>query len=74
MLFRSSGLIHGHAAMIDGMIIRIKEAMKQPQLPVILTGGHAKIIQPHCRETLILDETLILKGLLIVDKLNQPSK
>ncbi|MDD3113863.1 MAG: type III pantothenate kinase [Candidatus Izemoplasmatales bacterium] len=65
-----SGLVLGHAAMIDGMIFRIKESLKLTTLTVVLTGGHAKIVRPHCRETMILDESLILKGLLIVNKLN----
>lgn len=65
-----SGLVLGHAAMIDGMISRIKENLKTESLTVILTGGHAKIVRPHCREAMILDEALILKGLLLVSKLN----
>jgi type III pantothenate kinase len=65
-----SGLILGHASMIDGLILRIKEQLKLQNLTVILTGGHAKIVYPHCRETMILDESLILKGLLLINKLN----
>lgn len=65
-----SGLVFGHASMIDGMIRRIKEETSLPDLPVIITGGHAKIVYPHCEEKLIRDDALILKGLLIILKKN----
>ncbi len=61
-----SGLLYGHASMIDGMIKRIKDDVKNQDLIVILTGGHAKIIYPLANEKIIKDETLILKGLLIL--------
>jgi type III pantothenate kinase len=66
-----SGLIYGHASMIDGMISRIKIDVKNPDLVVVLTGGHSKIIHPLCHETMILDRTLILKALLILLKKNE---
>ena len=61
-----SGLIFGHASMIDGMIRRIKKNLNRLDLPVIITGGHAKIITPHLEEMVLIDETLILKGLFVV--------
>jgi|AntAceMinimDraft_18_1070375.scaffolds.fasta_scaffold00003_90 type III pantothenate kinase len=66
-----SGLIYGHASMIDGMISRIKADVKNPDLSVILTGGHSKTVYPLCNETMILDRTLILKALLILLKKNE---
>jgi type III pantothenate kinase len=65
-----SGLIYGHAAMIDGMIRRIFQQIGSTEIPVIMTGGHAKMIAPHCTEKMIIDENLILKGLLSVYKKN----
>ncbi|MFA5289621.1 MAG: type III pantothenate kinase [Candidatus Izemoplasmatales bacterium] len=67
-----SGLIFGHAAMIDGMISRIKNKVKNPQLTVVMTGGHARLLHPFLSEKPILDEALILKGLLLIEKLNPP--
>ncbi|XMB72758.1 type III pantothenate kinase [Mycoplasmatota bacterium WC30] len=61
-----SGLLYGHASMIDGMIKRVKDDVKNPELTVVLTGGHAKIIYPLVQEKIIKDEALILKGLLIL--------
>ncbi|MDD3126434.1 MAG: type III pantothenate kinase [Candidatus Izemoplasmatales bacterium] len=65
-----SGLIFGHASMIDGIIRRIKKQVISDNLPVIITGGHAKLIFPHCFEKITLDENLILKGLLLVYRRN----
>ncbi|MFA5466502.1 MAG: type III pantothenate kinase [Candidatus Izemoplasmatales bacterium] len=69
-----SGLVYGHASLVDGMIVRIKEYINKPDLKVIMTGGHARIIHPHCREKMLFDDALILKGLLLLDKFNPPGK
>jgi len=66
-----SGLIFGHASMIDGMIKRIKDEVKQDQLTVIITGGHARFIADLLLEKVIRDDLLILKGLLLVLKKNR---
>ncbi len=66
-----SGLLYGHASMIDGMITRIKADVKNPELTVVITGGHSKIVYPLCNETMIFDRTLILKALLILLKKNE---
>lgn len=65
-----SGLVYGHASMIDGIIRRIFEQIGTEAIPVILTGGNAKLIYPQLKEKMILDEGLILKGLLSVYKRN----
>lgn len=69
-----SGLIFGHASMIDGMIRRVKEKYQKPNLTVVLTGGHAKMIYPHCQEKMIVDDMLILKGLLYASQKNDLKK
>jgi type III pantothenate kinase len=65
-----SGLIYGHASMIDGIIRRIFKQIGTDAIPVVITGGHSKLIVPHCTEKLILDENLILKGLMLVYQRN----
>ena len=42
-----SGVLYGNAAMIDGMIQRM-EAEAKPVATVVMTGGNAEMIQPHC--------------------------
>ena len=65
-----SGVIYGNAAMLDGMIDRIREEVGEP-LPVYATGGLSSVIIKHCRHEIVLDEELVLKGLKILyDKNN----
>ena len=64
-----SGIIHGNAACIDGMIDRIEKELKT-KATVIATGGLAGSIIPHCTHKIILDDALLLKGLLILYRKN----
>lgn len=60
-----SGIIFGSASCIDGMIDRIEEELGY-KTTVIATGGLAKVIVPHCKRKIILDNNLLLKGLKII--------
>jgi len=60
-----SGIIYGHASMIDGMTERIKKEVGE-NLSVYITGGYAPVILPYCKQKMILDENLVLKGLNII--------
>lgn len=70
-----SGIIYGHAAMIDGIIDRMhdelddlgiaKTSNRQEQF-IIATGGMAQKIIPHCRHKILYDEHLLLKGLYAI--------
>lgn len=68
-----SGVIYGNASCIDGMIQRINEELGE-KATVVATGGLAKRIMPHCREEVILDDELLLKGLKYIYYKNQESK
>ena len=59
---RKSGLIYGNASCMDGMIERINEELGE-KATVVATGGLARRIVPHCRQQIILDDELLLKGL-----------
>lgn len=65
-----SGIMHGNAAMIDGMVQRIREELGQP-CTVIATGGLATLVAPLCQEPIILDDDLLLKGLMEIYRRNQ---
>lgn len=65
-----SGIIFGHASMMDGMIERINAEVGE-NLPVIVTGGYAKVIVPHCNHEMVIDEYLVLKGLNIIYNKNK---
>lgn len=60
-----SGLIYGNASMIDGMITRIELSLGQ-KATVVATGGLSKCIIPHCTQDIILDDELLLQGLLLI--------
>jgi len=60
-----SGVVFGHAAMVDGMIDRIREEYGE-ELPVYVTGGLAPVVLPHCRHAMHSDELLVMRGLNII--------
>ncbi len=64
-----SGAVLGAAAMIDGMIARYREVLGENAF-VIATGGLAPIILPHCKQTIQLDENLLLEGLYLIYQRN----
>lgn len=65
-----SGVLYSNAAALDGIIDRIEEELGE-KTTVIATGGLAKKIVPHCRKKIILDEELLLKGLMLIYRKNQ---
>ncbi|HJD12332.1 MAG TPA: type III pantothenate kinase [Candidatus Ruminococcus avistercoris] len=65
-----SGIINGNAAVVDGMIDRIEEEIGK-KATAVATGGLAKAIVPYCRRKVILDDNLLLKGLLIIYNKNK---
>ena len=65
-----SGLIFGTACSIDGVLDRI-EAELGEKCTVVSTGGLANKIIPHCRREIIIDEQLLLKGLMTIYNKNR---
>ena len=65
-----SGIIHGNASCIDGLITRIEEELGEP-CTTVATGGLAKVIIPYCKKDIILDDNLLLKGLQIIYEKNR---
>ena len=67
-----SGLLYGNAGALDGLIDRINAELGEP-CTVIATGGLSGVIAPLCRNKIILDDDLLLKGLLILYEKNKPN-
>lgn len=65
-----SGVINSNAACVDGLITRIEEELGG-SATVVATGGLAKSIIPHCKQNVILDDDLLLKGLRIIYEKNK---
>lgn len=59
-----SGIVFGTAAMLDGMISRIKKELCEEKVTVVATGGYSKTISECCETDVIYDENLLLDGLV----------
>ena len=64
-----SGIIYSNAASMDGIVERIEGELGE-HTTVVATGGLAKNIVPYCKKKIILDEDLLLKGLLYLYRKN----
>ena len=58
-----SGIMYSTASSLDGMIERIEDELGE-RCTVIATGGLASLVIPLCKRDIILDEDLMLKGLV----------
>lgn len=65
-----SGSIYGAAAMVDGMIGRLKKEIKAEQLKVIACGSLADRIVPYCDTEIEVWPHLTLDGLVKIYALN----
>ena len=65
-----SGVLYSSAAALDGIIDRVEEELGE-KATVIATGGLAKKIVSYCKKDIILDEDLLLKGLLVIYEKNK---
>ncbi len=64
-----SGLIYGQASMFDGMIDRIEEELGE-KATVVATGGLARPILSHSKKQIIIDDDLLIKGLILIYRKN----
>jgi type III pantothenate kinase len=61
----NAGLLFGHTLIIEGMVEKIKEEYQtNPQ--VVVTGGASRFIKELLHEDIIVDDYLILKGLVSI--------
>jgi type III pantothenate kinase len=64
-----SGILYGHASMMDGCIDRMEAELKT-SASLVATGGLASFVTPLCRHKISVDDNLLLKGLLILYRKN----
>lgn len=64
-----SGMLYSNAGALDGIIERITEEIGK--CTVVATGGLAGVITPYCKNDIILDDDLLLKGLMIIHEKNK---
>lgn len=60
-----SGILYSNASMIDGMIKKIEGELGE-NVTAVATGGLAPTVVPLCEREIILDDELLLKGLMII--------
>ena len=65
-----NGIIYSNACAIDGLVERIEEELGE-KCTVIATGGLASVVTPLCKRKIILDDELLLKGLMIIYNKNK---
>lgn len=65
-----SGIMYGNAGAIEGIVDRFEEELGE-KCTVIATGGLAKAIVPLCKREIIIDEDLLLKGLMLIYEKNK---
>ena len=65
-----SGLVFGWAGLVDGLVRRICAENRLGTLPVVATGGLARLIGPACETITDIEDDLTLGGLLVVLELN----
>lgn len=65
-----SGILYGNAGAIEGIAQRYEEELGE-KCTVIATGGLAKIIVPLCKRDIIIDEDMLLKGLMLIYNKNK---
>lgn len=66
----NNGAVYGTAAMVEGLVDRLRESSGEERLPVIATGPLCGIILPHCRMEASAVPDLVLLGLKRVYELN----
>jgi type III pantothenate kinase len=72
-----SGLVLGYAALVEGLVARLKREMVPPgaerDVKVIATGGLADVVMPETHAIDVVDPFLTLKGLQLLYELNCPT-
>lgn len=64
-----NGILYGNAGALDGIINRIKA--QTGECTVIATGGLAGVIAPLCENEMIIDDDIMLKGLMHIYNKNK---
>ncbi|MBR3640875.1 MAG: type III pantothenate kinase, partial [Oscillibacter sp.] len=65
-----SGIVYGSAAMLDGIIDRIREEFPGKAVTVVATGGNAPVIVRYCKNEIVCDPTLLMEGLWTIYQKN----
>ena len=65
-----SGIVYGTAAMLDGVIDRIRETLHGAEPSIVATGPNAPVIARYCRNRVVYDKYLLMEGLYAIYQKN----
>src|SRR5205809_43205 len=60
------GALHGYRGLVRELVSRLKQHLKSPALPVVATGGYAKLMAKGLPEITAVQPLLTLEGLRLV--------
>ena len=60
------GAVHGYRGLIRGLLTELKRELGSKRLPVVATGGYARLIAAGMPEIAAIDPLLTLEGLRLV--------
>ncbi|MDB6109499.1 MAG: Type pantothenate kinase [Pedosphaera sp.] len=67
------GAVHGYRGLVRELIVKLKKDLRAHRLPVVATGGYARLIAAKLPEITAVDPLLTLEGLRLVWR-NQPGQ
>jgi type III pantothenate kinase len=60
------GAVHGYRGLIRELIAELKRELKTKHLPVVATGGYAKLMAAKLSEISAVEPNLTLEGLRLI--------
>ena len=67
------GAVHGYRGLIRELIAELKRELKVNRLPVVATGGYARLLASKLPEITAVDPLLTLEGLRLTWEAARPS-
>jgi type III pantothenate kinase len=68
------GAVHGYRGLVRELIAELKRELRAKRLPVVATGGYAKLIAAKLPEILCVEPNLTLEGLRLVQAMCPATK
>jgi len=68
------GAVHGYRGLVRELILELKRELRTRRLPVVATGGYARLIAAKLPEIKAVEPLLTLEGLRLVWLAHQPDR
>ena len=60
------GAVHGYRGLIRALLSSLRKELNSPRLPVVATGGYARLMADNLPEITAVEPNLTLEGLRLV--------